>query len=313
MKRNLACLILIGLVSCWQFLTTAQAQKAFLQSITYRIVDEVMEQDANQIKVSLRIIVSGKLSKSSLRRVLQSVRSEVEARRQFQNNASLISILIWTYVSKAHIHSKELWLASLRQNGKAAFQIRFNEAHLTQLQEPPEVRLGILEASRKEIWQALHRIEQRAQLEALERFPLDAKNLQAPGQFFRLSKRSTLILAEAIVTDPVAEMKGVVSLPPKTTITLIHSIPFENRLWHYVEANDPLKEVPAVGWIDSLTLIHQMQAPDQEYQEQIQRLTESIKFGYQSELSAQYQISLRQLEELFLEGILKNLPAPESD
>ena len=314
MKRRFTSSALIGLALQLLWITLPQSRAQFepILSSHYTIVDEVMESGPDKTTAALRIIVSGTLTQSSLTRLLRRARSHIEERVQIQTHTSLSDIVIWAYISKIHLHSKELWLASLEQKEQASLQIRFNNAHLKELHAPSAPLFGLSEETRKQVWQELQTIQRKSQLEAQALFPLDPSTLSQTGQFFRLSKQSTLLLAEAGATDPPAEMTGAVSLPPQTTISLRQpSLPFQNRLWHYVEVSLPLGENPIEGWIDSLALIRQVQTPNQEYFDQIHTLTESIKFGYQFELVEKHSLSPQQLDEIFLEGILKNWPLPQ--
>ncbi len=308
MQRKFTSGLLIGAAYLFILLPalTAQINPTLLSQ--YQIIDELVEAKSGTTKAALRIIVSGPLTKSSLTRLLRRVHARVQTQIQIQSNALPAQILIWAYLSKLHLHSKELWLASLEQKGTVGFQIYFNEAHLKQLHAPSQPLFQLTEETRKLIWQELQAIRKKSQLEAFALFPLKASALSEPRQFFRLSKQSTLLLAEAGALDPPAVMTGAVNLPPQTTITLLHSILLQNRRWHYVQAVIPLVADPTEGWIDSLDLSRQVQPPTEEYYEQIHKLTESIQFGYQFELSEKYRLASQQLDAILLEGILRNWP-----
>ena len=298
-------------IFCWNApLLLAQTER--LPKIEYQVVDEVLDQASDTFKVALTLIVSGELSRNALRNILQKAQADVERRVRADNQGTLASIVIWAYVSKLHVQSQELWLARLQKMGKEPPQIRFNDAQFELLSRQPEKRLGLSEAERKKIWQNLQEIEHKARQEAQARFPSDPQNFKDAGQFFRLSERLALLQAEPFATNPPAEMSGVVSLAPQTQLTLLKSVILQGRRWHYVQARIPLADTVQEGWVEGLNLLRQRPLINEEDQKTMQTLSEGIKWVYQRELAARFGLSLPQLAEIFLEGILKNWPLPLS-
>lgn len=305
MKQKIALVAFVGILFFWK---NPSAQTEQFPTVRYEIFDEVREGDSNKTKAALRIIVAGELSRSSLHKVLRRAQADVEAQVRSENQR--MHLVIWAYVSKLHAQSQELWLARLKQTEKTPPQIQFNENQLKLLSRPPERKFGLSEEERKTLWQTMQTIHQQAQQTAMERFPLEAKNFKEAGQFFRLSERSPLLLAEPFAVDPPAEMTGAVSLAEQTTLQLLHSIFFQGRAWHYVEAKPPLEETLQVGWMDSLNLLRQEHLPDEAYEKKIQTLAEDIQREEQKELAGRVGLSLQQLEDIGVEGILKNWPLP---
>ncbi len=275
---------------------------------SYQMVDETLEGEPGQTKIALRIIVSEKHSKESLTLLLQQLSTSIRARIEFQTGAPLQNIVIWAYISKTHVHSQALWLANLEQVGNSKAVIRFNELQLQELRSLPEQRFGLSEEQRKQVWQELNTLQATAKKEATARYPLDPSNFKHAEQRFQLSKRTTLILAEAETPDLLADMTGAVSLIPQTVITLRHSTHLKGRPWHYVEASSPIGEPSEIGWIDSLALASQMRFPDEAYYKNIQTLADELDFEYKFGLLEKYQISFRHLDHILIEGVFKKWP-----
>lgn len=305
MKQKIALVAFMGMLFFWK---NPSAQTAGIPTVRYEVFDEVLEKDSTNTKAALRIIVAGELSRSSLQKVLLRAQADVETRVRDENQRSSASLVIWAYVSKIHAQSQELWLARLKQTAKAPPKIQFNENQFKLLSSPPESKFGRSEEERKALWQNMETIHQQAEQKAMARFPLEAKNFKEAGQFFHLSERSPLLLAEPFAADPLAEMTDAVSLAEQTTLELLHSIFFQGRAWHYVEAKPPLEETLQVGWMDSLNLLRQEQLPHEAYQKRIQTLAEEIQREEQKELAEGAGLSLRQMEDIWVEGILKNWP-----
>ncbi len=275
---------------------------------SYQVVDEKLEYDSEKSRIAMRIIVSEKHSKESLTRLLQQLSASIHARIAFQTGAPLHHLVIWSYISKTHVHSKALWLANLQQEGDSEPAIHFNELQLQELRSPPEPRFGLSEEERKEVWQELKRLQAVATEQAAAQYPLDPSNFKEVEQRFHLSKKTTLILAEPETPDPLADMKGAVSLIPKTVITLLHSLDQHGRLWHYVEALSPIEEPTQTGWIDSLALANQVQLPDATYRDNVQALADELDFEYKFQLAGKYRLSFRALDQILIEGVFKKWP-----
>ncbi|MBF0279721.1 MAG: hypothetical protein HQM13_18125 [SAR324 cluster bacterium] len=280
-------------------------------SSPYQLIDGLTEEVQGKTKTAWRIIVSGSLTQSSLARILRHAHFNVL--QEIQNQSKIAAhVVIWAYISKLHLHSKELWLAALEQKGKNQAHIRFNHDHLNTLHSPPTTLHQLSEESRKLVWQELQELRKKSQLEAQALFPLNGSELNQARQFFRLTKQTTLLLADPGAIDPPAEMTGAVNLPPDSSITLQASISLKSTNWHFFQAVLPLEADPVEGWIDSLDLSRQTRSPDQEYHDQIHELTKSIQYGYQSILAEKNSLSSQQLDDILLEGILKNWPLAEA-
>ncbi len=277
--------------------------------LRFYVLDEFRQVVEGQEQFSTRVIVSGKFSGPTLRGTLQRVYRALNERSEFQGTERPDRVVVWAYVSKAHAHSGELWLARLQRTGTEALQIDLNENQLQELMAPQEDRFGLSEKKRREVWIEWQRIRQEARRSAQKKYPSDPSQFRQPGQIFLLARRNSMLLAEDYSKDPIAEMKGVVSLPAGTAITFIKSIPGNlPQLWLYVEAAHDLEGNLGVGWLDSLLLGQAIPAEDVRHQELVHRWEATARETLIQELIDTYGIVHSELSEILREAFRKNWP-----
>lgn len=145
-------------------------KKAILK---YTILNEDVYDAPVKTQVTLSVLVSGEISETGLKNLLNQLYSSTKARKGFKYHDSPTSIYIYAYTSKERAESgMAQWIAMLQKaDAETKPTTNINERQLAQLGAEPEERFGLSEEKRKEIWKELILIEDRAMKEAEKQYP----------------------------------------------------------------------------------------------------------------------------------------------
>lgn len=286
------------------------AQLSGIPSLRHQTFDETVVTENEGVTVAQRIIVQGRVSRQGLTDLLKKLHIEIKNREGHLTGQLLHHLTIWAYISKIHAQSKELWLAKVETKGNTPLEIRFNDQQILAIREKADTRFGKDENLRKKIWQELYATSDQAKTIAENQLPWNPQKFNHEGQTFMLTKNTILVLADAEVNDPPANIRGAKNLEAQTKITLLQSITLDGRLWHYVEVRSPLfqeDQTPQLGWVDSL-MLRQQNKPTIEYYQKLQPLINENKFSLELKLIEKHTLSFQQLDDIHFEAILKNWP-----
>jgi len=142
-------------------------------TLEYTILNEDVYDAPIKTQVELNILLSGEISETGLKTLLNQLYSSTKARKDFKYHDCPTNIYIYAFTSKERAESgMGQWIAMLQKSpGDAKATISINERQIAQLGSKPEERFGLSEEERKEIWKELVLVEDRAMEEALEEYP----------------------------------------------------------------------------------------------------------------------------------------------
>lgn len=141
---------------------------------TYIVLEEDVYDAPIKTQVTLNVLVSGEISDSGLRALLNQLYSSTKARRGFKNHNSPTNIYIYAFTTKERYESgMGLWIAMLQKSyDDVKPTISIKESQITQLGAKPEEKFGLSEAKRKQIWYEIVKAEDRTTTEAEQKYPL---------------------------------------------------------------------------------------------------------------------------------------------
>ncbi len=146
----------------------------------YTILDEEISDIPLKTQVSLKVLVSGTISDGSLRALLQNLYSTYSTKTGFKYHNSPTNIYIYLFTSKERADSDMQWIGMLAKSPMYDVpDIRINERQIAQLGKKPEVKFGLTEDKRKQIWKEMVKAEDRAWAEADKRYPPKVEHSKA--------------------------------------------------------------------------------------------------------------------------------------
>lgn len=269
----------------------------------YSILNKKIYDTPIKTQVTLKVLVSGKISESGLRGLLNQLYSSTKAMGGFKYHDFPTNIYIYMFTSKERAESA-LWIAMLAKNygGKPAISIYTPQ--IVQLGEKPKEHFGLSEKKRKEIYEKLVLIEDRANKTADKQYPPNTYSFRI-GQVLQLS-RETPLIPEFEPADPMAALQRMRRLPPGTSIKVLRVTIKGQTPWYFVEAKSPYKTSLGSGWINGLALIGQGDLMKQLKKQA--ELDNHLKNKYKDKLAKKYRVTREQLEKIRTEGIDKSWP-----
>ncbi len=279
----------------------------------YSVLNEEVHDVPIKTQVVLNILVSGEISEAGLKALLNQLYSSIKVRRGFKYHDCPTNIYIYVFTSKERAESgMGQWVAMLQKSyDDIKPTISINERQIVQLRAKPEERFDLSEEKRKEIWEELLLSEDRARKEAEQQYPLDPTQSLRVGQVFELSKETPL-MPELEPADPMAAMQRVLRLPPRTSIKILGVGMKQQTLWYSVEATSPSKSSSAGGWINSITLMGQGPVDTNQQLEKQVELEKHAREKHEKDIAKKYGLTLEQLHEIYLEGIVKDWAFPKA-
>ncbi len=158
-----------------------EAQQRKIVMPKYMVLNEDIYDIPLKTQVELNILVSGEISESGLRALLNKLYTSIKKKKGFKYHSSPTNIYIYSYTSKERFESgMGQWIAMLEKSyNDVSPSISVNRRQITQLGVKPEEKLGFSEKERKEIWKELVLIEDRAWQEAEKQYPFNPELSQS--------------------------------------------------------------------------------------------------------------------------------------
>jgi len=144
----------------------------------YEIITDELTEQPFKTMVIMKLAITGKVTKTNIRSVLQNVFLDVETagNYKYHSEPTLIAIHLFTSPQLAR-KGVGRPVATLHKNGlNTPPRITINEEMIKVYNEKPETKYGYTEVKRKEIFKELVAAEDKARMEAENRFPIN-KNL----------------------------------------------------------------------------------------------------------------------------------------
>lgn len=142
---------------------------------TYEILDRDTYDAPIKSQIELHAIVSGTVTESSLKQLLQKLYAEANGMRGFEyHGGKPTHVFIYLYTSRDHYKSGAgQWIAMLSRIGESAqVTTQIKRELVEQMASGPEVKHDLSEAKRKEIFRAIVTAEDRADVDAQRMYPL---------------------------------------------------------------------------------------------------------------------------------------------
>lgn len=143
--------------------------------LTYDVIDRDTYDAPIKTQVELHAVVSGRLTELGLKQLLQKLYSEANATRGFKyHGGKPTHVFIYLYTSQDHFESgMGRWIAMLSKIGEnSRVDTEVKTEQISQLEAKPEVKHGLPESKRKEIFRAIVTAEDRAYADAQRMYPL---------------------------------------------------------------------------------------------------------------------------------------------
>jgi hypothetical protein len=281
-----------------------------IPSASYEIVDREDSDTPLKTQVTIQAMVSGKITESSLKQLLQDAYDEAEASRGFRYHGGTPShVAVYLYTSEDHFKSgMGQWIAMLTKLGDGApVDTQIRTELIAQLDRPPEEKFGLSEATRREIFEAIVRAEDKANAEAEKRYPFDPMLSLSVGETFPLSKETPLI-TERNPTDPIAALSRMKRLPAGSQISITGVEDDNNHLVYQVRVGS-LES----GWIDSIALMGQSSVDPTIQMHKQTEMSDQLTEKYTVQIAHQYDLTEEQLDEISTEALKKNWPFPSTE
>ena len=170
----------------------ANAEKENVVVPKYSILSEDVYDIPLKTQVELNILVSGEISETGLKALLNKLYSSTKAKKGFKYHNSPTNIYIYAFTSKERAESgMGQWIAMLQESpGDLGPRISISKRQIAQLGAKPEERFGLSETNRIEIWKEYVLAEDRAWEKAEERYPFNTGLSQS--QFQKQAEKLTL-------------------------------------------------------------------------------------------------------------------------
>lgn len=125
----------------------------------YSILKEEIDDRSQQTNIIQSMLIEDKINKERVRKLLFQLYSEIKSRKKIITCPST-NIYILVYLSKEYYESgMGQWIARLEKSKNDIFNIEFNLDQLYQLNAKQEIKFGLSEIKRKEIFKEIIKAE----------------------------------------------------------------------------------------------------------------------------------------------------------
>lgn len=278
-----------------------------IASASYEILDREVYDAPIKTQVVLHALVSGTITESSLKQLLQAVYDEAEATRGFKYHGGTPShVAVYLYTSRDHWKSGwGQWIAMETRFGDgASTNTQIRAELIAQHDRPPEEKFGLSEETRKEIFEAIVQAEDKAIAEAEQRYPLEPTLFLSVGDTFTLTQQTTL-MPESEPSKPLAGFGPAKLLPARTKITVDAVNEEDIYPIYHVSASSGDS-----GWIHSVALTGQSSVDKKDQMAKQYELQEELTEKYRADVAERYHVTEDQLRAISREALEENWPFP---
>jgi hypothetical protein len=142
---------------------------------TYEVLDRRTYDVPINTQIELHAVVSGKLTELGLKQLLQKLYDEANGTRGFKyHEGKPTNVFIYLYTSRDHYKSgMGQWIAMLSKGGEGVpIDTEIRTDLIAELDKAPEVKQGLPESKRMEIFRAIVAAEDRADADAQRMYPV---------------------------------------------------------------------------------------------------------------------------------------------
>lgn len=173
--------------------------------LSYDVIDSDTYDAPIKTQITLHAVVSGKISELGLRQLLQKLYDKANATRDFKyNDGKPTHVFVYLYTSQDHFKSgMGQWIAMLSKVGEnARIETQVQTDLIAQLDAKPEVKHGLSESKRKEIFIEIVMAQDIANSDAKRMYPLP--DPAKPG--YSQTKAGELIIKQAEASNTFREI-----------------------------------------------------------------------------------------------------------
>ena len=279
----------------------------------YEIVKQNKHDTPLKTQIEINAVVSDQTTEIDLKRLLNSLYTKASNTGGFKyHGGKPTHVFIYLYSSRQHFKSgMGQWLAMLKKVGKNSekdIMIRKENLNISDIK--PQTKFGLTEKQRKEVYSKLFSAEDKANIQAMKKFPLEPTRALEVGQVFQLTDETPL-MPELEPSDPMNALSKMRRLPAGVWIKIDKVAKKKTNPWYQVRARDSQGNAVGSGWINSTALIGQGKIDTTQQMQRQADMQESLKNKYDGEIAEEYGLNKEQLSEILVEGTKKNWPIPE--
>ncbi len=148
--------------------------------VDYTILKETIYDKPIKTQVQLDVLLTSKnINEYEVRTLLNYLYEKTKYRKGFEYHNNPTNIYIYVYDSKEKAKAEMgQWIGMVAKGYDEEFpEIRISEKQLKSLTILPEEKFGLSNKQRIDIWNELIKAEDRAEIEAEKRYPLDSADL----------------------------------------------------------------------------------------------------------------------------------------
>ncbi len=151
-----------------------------LNILDYRILEETIFDKPVKTQIQLDVMLQSKnASETEIRDLLKYLYDQTRSRSGFKYHNNPTNIYIYVYGTKEKANAEMgQWVGMVAKGYDEEFpEIRISEKQLKSLTILPEKKFGLSKKQRIDIWNKLIKAEDKAEIEAEKRYPLDSADL----------------------------------------------------------------------------------------------------------------------------------------
>lgn len=281
--------------------------------------DEVVYDTPRRAQIEMHLVIDPSLKKADILALLRDKYEEIMSRKVFKYHEHANSVWIYVFASAEYERAYNFQFIAAITKPPANEQptVDFNDQLYGRLKAKPEVRHGLAEIVRREIFKAAIKANLLAFREADDAVPTDSDKALSKGDMIVLSS-SVMVMAENNSSEWFETGARSMELPPGSRVEVLQVVRPLNAddRWAQVAAYPPGEKNGYAGWIRAFNLGHaNPEFADPEKNRQ--RLNEQEDFALRreaellTEIQRRYDIAPDVLQAISDEGHQKMWPWSE--
>ncbi|HPM75702.1 MAG TPA: hypothetical protein PK961_01330 [bacterium] len=276
----------------------------------YTVLARNVVDTAARGEIALDVLVISHLQREALERLLRFLERQIAQPGALKHRPQLDRLTIAAFTSEEHWQSEtKQWIALLERDGAQPARVQCNENAIKALADHPTYRFGLAEETRRAIYYQIVAAENEAARLTEKQFPTDPTQELKPGDQFLLTCPTPFCYRRSGKNVAAPDLNNRTYLNAGTVLTIRTRTTLENALWYEADAQE--KSLRRQGWIRAANLAGQggtsnirthLERQARMYREQQTRLLFA--------LAKQHHLTREQLEEIGLEGLIRDWPMP---
>jgi len=167
--------VLVGFVCAAAFVAGSKrkAKPPAGLGIKYQMISDKKYDAPVKAQVTIKVLVSSRLGREDLKRLLMHLYAAAMARRGFKYHERATNVYIYAYTSRENAEAGWSWVAMLDKSySDSAPKVSYNEEELNAVRGGPVVKFGLTEVQRKKVFAQMGAAEGKARREAEKEHPV---------------------------------------------------------------------------------------------------------------------------------------------